>query len=113
MLKQMITLSCVKVGKLWDHGIREDQIVEIQVEAYVEKGLGLHKDLIENVYVLTHIKSGQAINKWKMNKQQAMQWLETAASMADWTGEVSFLSVKTAKDILEITRLARRIRGTH
>lgn len=110
MKKQLIMLSCERAGKLNDHSNRDEHEVKTQVEAYVHGGLGLHRDLTgKSLYTLTHIKSGVALNSYKMNKQQAMQWLVESAGLTDWTGDVSFLSSETAKHILAIALMARRI----
>jgi hypothetical protein len=113
MQKQMIALSCWEPGNSTapNHDSNETgEEIKIQIEAYVEKGLAVHRDLRDKgCYALTYIKSGVMICKYKMNEQQATRWLIEAAKVADWTGEVSFLSGETAKAILEIALIARRI----
>jgi hypothetical protein len=84
--------------------------IKIEVEAYVYGGLGLHKCFAnESLYTLTHIKSGMSLNSYKMRKEQAMHWLVESAGLTDWTGDVSFLSSETARHILAIALMARRI----
>jgi hypothetical protein len=111
-MKQMIMLSCWKPGNCTapNRDAISKEEIKVQIEAYVQRGLGLHKDLTEKeLYVLTHVNSGMVINKYKMSKNQALQWLMISSALTDWTEDISFLSSETAKKILEIALIARKI----
>lgn len=102
MSEQTISLKCYK----------DNEPVYIEVKGFKKGGLAVHRHLSKHGhYIITHLETSIAFSSFKMNKKQAIEWLEESAKLLDWTKMDPF-AVGNGKYCVEVPRIAMRITGS-
>ena len=100
--EQPISLKCYK----------DDAPVYVEVKGFKKGGLAVHRTLRKHGhYTITHLETSVAFSSFKMNKKQAIEWLEESANLLDWTKKDPFADGNGRKCV-EVPRIAMRITGS-
>lgn len=70
--------------------IQNDELIFIEMEAIIYKGLALHKTVGANSYTLHHIASGFPLTQCKSNAAKRLKWLHESAELMDFSQEDIF-----------------------
>lgn len=102
MSEQTISIKCYK----------DDEPVYVEAKGFKKGGLAVHRHLSKyGHYTITHLETSIAFSSFKMNKKQAIEWLEESAKLLDWTKMDPF-AVGNGKYCVEVPRIAMRITGS-
>lgn len=102
MSEQTISLKCYK----------DDEPVYVEVKGFKKGGLAVHRHLSKyGHYTITHLETSVAFSSFKMNKKQAIEWLEESAKLLDWTKKDPFAG-GNGRYCVEVPRIAMRITGS-
>lgn len=102
MSEQTISIKCYK----------DDEPVYVEVKGFKKGGLAVHRHLSKyGHYTITHLETSIAFSSFKMNKKQAIEWLEESAKLLDWTKKDPFAG-GNGRYCVEVPRIAMRITGS-
>lgn len=102
MSEQTISLKCYK----------DNEPVYVEVKGFKKGGLAVHRHLSKyGHYTITHLETSVAFSRFKMNKKQAIEWLEQSAKLLDWTKKDPFAG-GNGRHCVEVPHIAMRITGS-